>query len=487
MRTLRSLRLVCALTALAAAACGGDDGDPGPAGPPGPQGPPGEGSGGTGAGGGGGPTDDPSSVNGITPSSAFLARSLQVTVSGDDTVWADPAPTVSFGDGVTVDEVKVASPTALLVTVTIAENAALGAHDVVVGTGEGALTYTGGFTIDSPLDAVVDGTIAQGSVAFARLAGKDFDTPFDTTSTGDGFFTPLVYTNISIDAGAGVSGQATDVQPYVIQATMFFDLDAAEGAHDLSVDSGPAGEVPFPRPAALDVEARTPVDLTDGLAGTAPAPLGSILYRLTPPDALGLLELSVSSTEAAAAPGFALLPESGKWIDLFGVSGAFTLGVDGSAGFYPVFLDTSGAAAYPFDVSVVTTAAASGGPEVEPNDTALTANSGDALPYMSFNATLSSATDVDWFEVPAALGDVNKSFRVRTVAGQPQTDPVVEVFFINGTTTLGGESDDNNYHEDWLSDPIPAPGTYLIKVTASSFFSPTQDQYSLFVETVDAD
>src|SRR5688572_26849626 len=106
---LLKLGMVCG--ALLVAACGGDDGaqgtkgDPGPAGPAGPPGS----SGGNSA----------ESINGITPARAFPGRTVRMTISGDNTNWT-AAPTVAFDDAaITVSNVTVASPTALVLDVEI--------------------------------------------------------------------------------------------------------------------------------------------------------------------------------------------------------------------------------------------------------------------------------------------------------------------------------------------------------------------------------
>src|SRR5687768_1594008 len=79
--------------------------------------------------GGGDSVDE--SVSGVFPHSAFLGRQMRVEISGDTTSWKD-GTTVNFGAGVTVANVKVASPTALFADITVAPDAAPGLRDVTV-------------------------------------------------------------------------------------------------------------------------------------------------------------------------------------------------------------------------------------------------------------------------------------------------------------------------------------------------------------------
>jgi hypothetical protein len=140
--------------ALLLVGCGGDDGvgtegPPATQGPPGPEGPQGE-------------QDEPT-ISAVTPSWLWLSRSELVTISGYDTAWTDGA-TVDFGPGVTVSDVVVASPTSIVATVSVAETAAVGAHDVVVTADDGELTSAGGFEVRPGMQVVhVLGDGTQGS------------------------------------------------------------------------------------------------------------------------------------------------------------------------------------------------------------------------------------------------------------------------------------------------------------------------------------
>ena len=122
---------------------------------------------------------DPS-ASGVFPTAGFLGRSVRVEISGDATAWGASSK-VSFGEGITVDSVTVASPTALFADITIADTAPVGLRDVVV-TGGDNVTLKQAFEIESPITITLRGSLAQGSIATVDVVNHDFDTPFDTTS-----------------------------------------------------------------------------------------------------------------------------------------------------------------------------------------------------------------------------------------------------------------------------------------------------------------
>ena len=92
----------------------------------------------------------------------------------------------------------------------------------------------------------------------------------------------------------------------------------------------------------------------------------------------------------------------------------------------------------------------------------------------------------DWFVFTATAADVGKLVHVVTGGNAPPhpCDTVVEVFAGScaSLVSLGGESDDFDYSEDWLSTAIPAAGSIWVKVSYSAFgFSSAP--YTLLVST----
>ena len=455
---------------VASAACTG------PAGPAGLQGDKGD---------KGDPGEPSPSVSAVTPSLAYLARTLDVTVSGSGTAWSGQTA-VDFGPKIKVNKVIAASATGLLVNVTIAPDAALGRRDVAVMDGSGRTeTFQGALEIAAPLAVLTGGTLAQGSVISVRARGLDFETPFDTTATGDGFFTPFVYTNVGITTSAGDGAQIDSVADYVIDSTIFVDVKAKAGGVDVDIASGPSGDsIEFPAPAALAIAARSPQAVTPGAAtNDMLAHLGdSLLYAYTPASsALEIVDFTITATDVNASPAGYFLPKSGSFADIFAAGAEKTLAVDTTDPVYIVGVDSGGYAGYAFNFAVAETPA-TGAPETEPNDTAVVALANGAVspPYVIQGATLTDANDQDWVAVTVTAADMGKQLHVQTTGLDPHTDTVVDILDDAGTS-LAGASDDLEYLDELESAPLTKPGTYYVEVFASSVFDPAHRQYDCII------
>jgi hypothetical protein len=418
---------------------------------------------------------DPS-ASGVFPSAGFLGRSMRVEISGDATEWGASSK-VSFGEGVTVDSITVASPTALFADITIADTAPVGLRDIVVTGGDNA-TLKQAFEIESPITITLRGSLAQGSIATLDVVNHDFDTPFDTTSVSPGLFQPPVFTNIAATAGNGVRVEIDDVTPYGISATLLIDIDAQTGP--LAFTSGPTGDttVKFPLGADMAIAARTAMPLTAGTNATATStkPVDSFLYEFTPATFPSLARFQVTTT-GDGSPGIAVLPASGHFEDLLGVTADQRQVAKTSGKFYAVLYDLSGeAGAYTIRAgSAPLTVAA----DTEPTNNTQGAATACALPCLVENATLASITDQDWFVFTAVAGDVGKKVHVRTQPGDDLTDTFVDV--IAGSTSLGGPSDDGDYHEDFVTTAITAAGLISTKIYASPVFKPAYTHYDALI------
>src|SRR5437868_9763902 len=110
---------------------------------------------------------DPS-LNGVFPTQGFTNRQVRVEISGDLAEWSSNA-TADFGEGITVDQIDVASPNTIFAQVTISGAATLGLHDVTVTDRGRTLTLSQAFQIDSPITATIaSGLAAQGSIALVQ-------------------------------------------------------------------------------------------------------------------------------------------------------------------------------------------------------------------------------------------------------------------------------------------------------------------------------
>jgi hypothetical protein len=340
--------------------CAGDPGPAGSKGDPGAKGDPGDPG-----------TPGPASVSAVTPVSAFLARTIDVTISGNGTSWSDKT-TADFGPKIKVNSITAASATALVANISVEAGATLGPRDVKVSIDGADLVYKGAFEVKSPLKLGIEGTTAQGSVYYVHARGLDFTTPFDTTSTGDGFFTPLVYSNISVSQAPGVYGDVSSVADYTADFRFVTDVDTTPGPQDFSIQSGPAKDfVDFPSPAAYSVAARKPTVIVPGT--NAPfqvdTPAQSSLFTYAPADvSTRIVDVTLTATDADAFPAAYFLPKSGKFNDLFAAGSAKTFATTSSDPVYLIALDGSPSySGYTGKISIAETKATSSG-EKEPND-----------------------------------------------------------------------------------------------------------------------
>lgn len=419
---------------------------------------------------------DPS-ASGVFPDSGFLGRQVRVQVSGDATEW-DNGTTVSFGDGITVDSVAVASPTAVFAEITIADTATPGPRDVVVTGGGETVTLRQAFELESPISVTFQGSLAQGSVLVANIINHDFNTPFDTTATG-GLFTPLEFTNLDVTTGPGVTMVIDDATPYSMSATVFVDVDATTGS--LAINSGPStGTITsFPLGESVEIAPRTATALTAGMnaTGMVTMPFESSLYEFTPATFPSLARFQTSTT-GDGDPIVAVLAESGHFDELLG-SGADSRQVaKTSTKFYVVVVDLTGELGA-FNVRAGS-APLSLVADTEPGNNTRVGATAITLPALVENATLATAADEDWFSFSVAAGDVGKKVRVRTLPGDDFTDTIVDV--LSGVTSLGGPSGDSGYHENFLSSAIAAAGALTVQIAGSPEWSDdTQTGYDALI------
>lgn len=412
------------------------------------------------------PPEVDASISAVIPNKVFLGRMVDVTISGAGTKWTDTTK-VNFGAGITVLNQTVASTSAIVATIEVGPEAAIGPRDVSVTDADGTWTYKGAFKLESPLDLTMTGTVAQGSIVITRAKQLDLSTPFDTTSTGDGFFEPFVYTNLSAVGSEGINAQVDGVDLYTTDLVLLVDVETPAGKGDLTVHSGPLGDtIPSPAPGAIDIAARMPDALPENgsVKGMVGAPLASLLFSFTP-SGPGLYSITSTASSGDANPNVAVLPKSGRFIDLLDFTGNPSILATNTDPFYLIYWDNSGSSNYLATLKSTKIVTA----DVDPNDTCAAAQPAGALPALIKNLFLSSETDVDWISFDVAAADIGKVVHVTTEAGDAKTDTVLEVYQSNCTAILGEPSSDADYHEDLTTTPILAAGKHFVKVTNSTF------------------
>jgi hypothetical protein len=470
----------CLGAVAAAAACGGSSAGPqGQQGPAGPAGPAGSSA----------PGGGTASISGVEPSTAYLARTAHVTISGYGTSWTDKT-TIDFGAGITAANVHAASPTALVADITIDKAATLGPRDVVVNdtTKE---TYSQAFTVAPPALMTLQGSLAQGSILFVNLELQDQSTPFDTTAESDGLG-DTTYTNLNFTVPNGVTSSINAATSNSIQILLTVDVDATVGAADLDLFSGPAGattDAEFPVPGGLTVAAQTATALgASPTTGNVKAAYDSTLYSFAPASAsLAIVDLSAVSAATGANAGFALLPKSGHFTDLIG----FYQAADGSGTtatttllptstdpYYVIYWDNSGT------TGSYTLGAASSAPAATLATTAADATQkgalvATALPFVLTGGNLTTDTSIDWVKITTGSGDAGKVIHVQT-EGDPYTDVAVNILQSDGTTSIGG--DDEGAPIDTTSTAVTASTTYYVTFAAGQLdFDPADGTYSAII------
>jgi hypothetical protein len=412
------------------------------------------------------------SVSAVQPSTVYLGRTLDVHLSGFDTMWTDSTQ-LSLGDGITVNKVTAASATGLTANITIDPHAAIGMRDLTVMDGSNNELFKSTFDVEPPVKVSIQGTLAQGSISVMHVDLLDHDNFFDSTNV-PGFLGPPTYTNVDITAPAGVVIGVSSVTPTTVDATVFVDVDAAPTTVDFDLKSGPPmtpSIVHHVVPMGLTVAARTAMPLNVGPnTGMAMGPFDSVLYTFSPAAGGHITSLKVTGGGQMSSPGYVLLPKSGHFSDA--VDGTILttkqLVTTTADPYYVVFWDNTGDAGYQFAITR-TDAAVTIVAEAANNNTAPMAQA-VTLPGLVQNADLIPDPDVDVYSFTVAAGDVGKKMHVTTFAGDDGAGQSVEVFGptnLNTSLNMPAGPVDNGGFVDFLSKPMPSAGTYFVKVTNS--------------------
>ncbi len=308
------------------AACG--SGSQGPAGPEGPQGSAGP----IGMQGPSGVNGAPVRLTSISSAEGFLDRTLALQLGAVSTHFTN-ASTVDFGDlALSVSGVNALNDAALRLTLSIAPNARLGAHDITVTSGSEVVSLPGGFVVKAPAQFARPASpivVPQGGFVPFSINNLDYrDNPFPTatssaTATGE-FLVDFIHCN----------------SPSQCNFNGLVDAKATVGKLGLAMTStGPFGDkITFATDPADSnsptAQARTPTVLSDGVAvpnQTFASNNATNLYQITTATNDRELCLSLESLGTVLQVisgnvylGFA--PASGKWSDGGVVSAFFHTG-----------------------------------------------------------------------------------------------------------------------------------------------------------------
>jgi hypothetical protein len=427
---------------------------------------------------------DPS-VSGVFPAEGFSGRTVRVEVSGDATSWSSGA-TVSFGAGITVSNVAVASPTDLFADVAIDNAAAPGLSDVTVSSG-GTFTLTQAFEVKSPIDVTFQGDAAQGGLPYFTIVNHDFDNAFDLTADATG-----ALANLTITGPSGTTFKTdSSSTAYSLHGVCFIDGDAMPGT--LTIKSGPAATAVTSTNGTVDIKTRAPTALTSGTPTSGSLMnVGDSLYYSMPAVA-GLVHLTDSATGSGAQLVVAILPASGHWAEQIGS----TFAVLPSAGTVNIVMfDNGTASGYTTSLTAVSETLTSAAEPAAPADNAIATAPTATLPYEMTGATLSSATTTDPGDyVKVVIDAAHATKKLHIIAGgtDPATDTALDFVASNGTTSMvmgpidgGSAGGDGGFacgleglcNEEVLIGPFIA-GTYYIKVTEGAAFDVSANDYAL--------
>ncbi len=446
--------------ALAVAACAGS-GPPGPTGPMGIIGPSGDK-------GDPGPTAPPS-ITGVFPRTAVAGLKTQIAISGTGTSWTDGTQ-VNFGAEIMVLKTKAASPTALIVDIEVAKGATPGTHDVSVSGSGTTLQFRGAFDVIPLITMTTGGRAARGNLVTVTITHNDPAFEFDTSWSGS------TYTGVTATMSPGATMIVRDVKPHSVSLLAGIDTDAPLGMRDVRVTNSARrpSEVTFTFPGAFEVTDLAETELSMAANGTFEKPFDSAHYKFTPPSINIEYLASVTTVNGKGTPMLVLVPSTGRFSTAMTFMNSYTFTPYTAATPYRfVAMDTSGAAGVDYTVSIIVPNRTG---EVEPNDTAMTAQVVPQLPIIINTSTISSAMDVDYYKVTVGPEQAGRSLRMRTRAPDYSCDTRIELFGADGTTLLL-VSPDTSYQED-LRSPVMAEGDYFVKVTWGRYTSVWSSYYT---------
>jgi hypothetical protein len=425
-------------------------------------------------------------ANGVFPAQGFQGNELRVEITGDATDWSS-STTVSFGSGITVGTITVASPDDLIADITITGSAPPGLTDVTVtdsGGSDGTLTLGSAFEIDSPFAIAFEGDVDQGGLPLFQINNQDILHPFDATTDANGNFVNEVATG-----PAGVTMFVTGVTDNQITGIAEIDANAAAMPGDATLAGSAGIAVDL---GAIAVTARTPTPYTEGsdfdASLTEPGQTFLISVTTTKPHVL-LLGSGFSINpegDPFAEPILGLLSD-GTWANAVGLPTFL-----GSAGTYPI-VSGDGAGDFGYTTTLdfagtdITTVladdpATGSGSATTTNVFDAGSGSDNSVPGVLTPATLAAATSVDFIKLTNV--PKGKTIHVNTEIGpDASTDTTVDIINSAGTSLVGGPQDPNGAGgDDVTSTATAAAGTFFVVIAAGANFTATHNAYAVFVD-----
>ncbi len=169
-------------------------------------------------------------LSSIAPLGGNRAQTLEIVVTGRN--FIPGATSLSLGDGITVNELRVISSTQVQGTITIGAETALGQRNVVLSNPSpagGASRLTNAFTVANSapmLVRVTPSTVARGQISHVVLEGMNFVRGETSVGFGEG----ITVSSVTVDGLTRIT------------ANISVDANAAVGSRNISVtNAGPGG------------------------------------------------------------------------------------------------------------------------------------------------------------------------------------------------------------------------------------------------------
>lgn len=178
------------------------------------------------------------------PGTGQTGQTLNVTVNGQFTSFAQGQTTASFGSGVTVNSLTVNTPQQLTANISIDPNTFTGARDINVNTNGQSVTLSSGFTVlpGTPFITVISPNIGTPNASVTVSITGKFTSWMNGTTVAN--FGP----GISVGGAAlGANGPVTVTSPTTLTASITIDPAAAFGPRTVvvttnaEIDPVPAG------------------------------------------------------------------------------------------------------------------------------------------------------------------------------------------------------------------------------------------------------
>ena len=207
----------------------------------------------------------------LSPAAEQRDQTIQVTLGGSG--FVQDLTSVSFGAGISVETITVASPTSLSATVRIDAAAALGARDVSVANpapGGGTAVLAGGFTVlaENPVPAIASATPSSGQ--------RQDD--LDVTLIGSGFVPNLT----TVSFGPDITVNTVRVSsPSSLTANISIGAAATLGTRTVSASNGAPGGGTATLPGGFTVQPANPVPALTGASPSQAQRLTTLDVTLT--------------------------------------------------------------------------------------------------------------------------------------------------------------------------------------------------------------